>query len=1068
MHSSFPFNDRLRLPGIALLAALALISAGSAVASADSALEMASDRVPLTREAELAEKAARNAAKPLPEAIGPINDVAVSSAYGFGTSTVGSLTDMSSGTTTLLIANSDDTASAITGIGFDFFFQGVRYTQFSVNTNGLLRLGATVVQNSTPYRPLGQAGIPLISAFGADQRTAATGGKVHYKVIGTSPSRTLVVEWLNMQSTFNSAGTADLTYQVRLSETTGVIEFVYGSMTMSALGAADTNSNGPHIGFSSGNTAGTIGTVTASLSGTPTPTFDGNTATVVANAYTAAGAIPVLTSAADGSRRVFTLTPPVPDPATGLTFTGVTHFTTTLNWTDSANEDGYVIYRSTDGVNFVFDGVVAENATNYGASGLLPNVTYFWRVHSFSEGALGNALAGSQATLATGSVTSTGTGGAWSSPTTWAGGAVPLNTDDVTIVAGATVTIDTTAVAYTVTVSGSLVWDAGTARTLTVGSNVTVNSGGSFASAASGAITTHVLSLGGNLTNNGTLDFSTNGNTAGATVTFTGATDATFGGTGAVTDLRALVVNKGTSNTPILELNPTNLSVQGVSTDVAGFVTLTNDTLKISGSYPVTNRLFGTAAYTIGATTGLWLNNPNLTVAGQNGSPTLAGRLRISQGTLNIGTATGNSMGFSAGANITVEGGSVNAAGRFGVAAAATAITYTQTAGTITVCTIGNASTTVASFDLGTASGSIVSLIGGTIVCQLASTAASGPRDYRNQAGTLGTLSTTGGTLQFGNAASGAAKSFNLVGVVANLVVTNTSANHSVTFNTPAVFNNISRDITVATGATLNIGNQIFLFNGTSFVLDGTLTATGASSNFTPFNVDAPVTISGTGAFTVPVTGFSTQAAQGLTIHPSFSQIVCTAIRVFTGGFTNANKFTVGNGGATTGTIQIGNTTTATDAGSFDVAPTFNLGTGGQNLSYLRTTTSRTTGLEVNPTRVLNQLNRDDNDPSHTLTIAGGDLTMTSILTGSNSALGLTNGRIVTGANTLILSNGASNVNRVGGVVEGNLRKVYAAAGGKTSRSVRPTAMRLSSPPRLPALSRPASRPQSRTGRRVS
>ena len=79
------------------------------------------------------------------------------------------------------------------------------------------------------------------------------------------------------------------------------------------------------------------------------------------------------------------------------------------------------------------------------------------------------------------------------------------------------------------------------------------------------------------------------------------------------------------------------------------FLTLTNGTLKVSGAFTLAGRVFTAAVYTIPATGGFWLNNPNFTVAGQNGSPTEAGLLRITQGTFNIGTATGNSMGFSTG-----------------------------------------------------------------------------------------------------------------------------------------------------------------------------------------------------------------------------------------------------------------------------------------------------------------------------------------------------------------------------------------------------------------------------------
>ena len=168
-----------------------------------------------------------------------------------------------------------------------------------------------------------------------------------------------------------------------------------------------------------------------------------------------------------------------------------------------------------------------------------------------------------------------------------------------------------------------------------------MQAGGTFQSNPAGTQSPrHNLSLAGSLTNDGTLDFSTNADTAGAIITFTSTANTTFSGSGATTDIRQITVNKGTTPAAIVEIMTTNFTVRGVTTDtvVGGWLVMTNGTLKISGTFTGTSRVFAAAAYTIPGQLRLLAQQPELHVAGQAGSAVNNGLFRMSQGTFNQGT----------------------------------------------------------------------------------------------------------------------------------------------------------------------------------------------------------------------------------------------------------------------------------------------------------------------------------------------------------------------------------------------------------------------------------------------
>ena len=223
-----------------------------------------------------------------------------------------------------------------------------------------------------------------------------------------------------------------------------------------------------------------------------------------------------------------------------------------------------------------------------------------------------------------------------------------------------------------------------------VGGDASVSLGGTFQANPAGAISTHTLSLGGNLFNNSLIDFSQNGNTSQVDITFTGAGSTIWSGNGN-TNLKSVTLNKGTSNASTLGLAPGTgmFLVQGSPT--AGFLTISNGTFLIGGSNTFSNAVFPVAAYTIPASGGFWLNNANATVLGQNGSPTNSGLLRLNAGVFNMGIVGTNVMGATTGANFFIQGGTMNVAGRL---TSASAVTYTQAGGTVNVCVAGGCATT--------------------------------------------------------------------------------------------------------------------------------------------------------------------------------------------------------------------------------------------------------------------------------------------------------------------------------------------------------------------------------------
>lgn len=300
--------------------------------------------------------------------------------------------------------------------------------------------------------------------------------------------------------------------------------------------------------------------------------------------------------------------------------------------------------------------------------------------------------------------------------------------------------------------SGCLTFDGIAARNLEVIGDIIVNeSVGSFITQLSGNFT-NTMTTYGNIVNNGVFDLSRGTNNLVCDIIFKKNGNQSVSGNGLITRFNEITLDMGNTRNNILEILSSNFyAPNGFIETISGVANrLKNGTLKISGTFAYTGSPFIPNTYNnmIVATAGLWLNNPNLTLTAFNDSFDIEGLLKISDGTMNIGTTVGNSIRYMSGSSIIIEGGNLNVISRLQPKIAAVSTTnFNQSGGNITLMTSNLNGGSVASLDF-SASGSLFSMSGGTIVLQ-------------NENGTINkdvnikcTTTISGGIIQIGNNAS--------------------------------------------------------------------------------------------------------------------------------------------------------------------------------------------------------------------------------------------------------------------------------------------------------------------------
>lgn len=163
---------------------------------------------------------------------------------------------------TVITNGIDDTPTGTpASIGFNFRYEGTDYTQYSISPDGWILLGGATAVDQFTNNLTSATNAPKISPYWDDVATG-TNGYVRTEVTGTAPNRIFVAEWF-VTIPRNITGAANSTFQTWLYETSGKIEFRYGTMNPSSMtssvgltGATSTNFNS--VTISSGTNSTTV------------------------------------------------------------------------------------------------------------------------------------------------------------------------------------------------------------------------------------------------------------------------------------------------------------------------------------------------------------------------------------------------------------------------------------------------------------------------------------------------------------------------------------------------------------------------------------------------------------------------------------------------------------------------------------------------------------------------------------------------------------------------------------------------------------------------------------------
>ncbi|MFM2213717.1 MAG: hypothetical protein RL427_980, partial [Bacteroidota bacterium] len=153
------------------------------------------------------------------------------SKYVFSETTGNAYAELTSGTVTVAGATWSTMAFASTTLPFSFYYNNVAYTNVTISDNGFIVLGTIGNLTSSSSTPISGTTThdSAIACFAYNLAGGSAASEVRYEVLGLSPNRVFVVQYKDVVRRTISNQNGLMNMQIRLYETTGVIETVYGA-----------------------------------------------------------------------------------------------------------------------------------------------------------------------------------------------------------------------------------------------------------------------------------------------------------------------------------------------------------------------------------------------------------------------------------------------------------------------------------------------------------------------------------------------------------------------------------------------------------------------------------------------------------------------------------------------------------------------------------------------------------------------------------------------------------------------------------------------------------------------